>query len=132
VIYEGTAEADMRSDISAGNGIYKLTDAGKTWKNAGLADSQQIGRILVDPKNPDIVYVAALGHAYALNTERGVYRSTNGGVNWTKVLDKGPDIGAVDLALEPENPRVIYATMWNSRRPPWSYYGPNSMPSTTS
>jgi photosystem II stability/assembly factor-like uncharacterized protein len=124
VIYAGTGEADMRSDISVGNGIYKSSDAGRTWANVGLRDSQQIGRMLVDPRNADLVYVAALGHAYAPNAERGVYRSNNGGRTWTKVLDKGADIGAVDLAFEPENPRVIYATVWNSRRPPWSQYGP--------
>src|ERR1700676_2775544 len=124
VIYAGTGEADMRSDISVGDGIYKSIDAGKTWKNIGLRDSQQIARIVVDPKDPNRVYVAALGHAYALNPERGVYRSTDGGATWVKVLDKGPEIGAADLAFEPENPRVIYAAMWNSRRPPWSQYGP--------
>jgi len=124
VIYAGTGEADMRSDISVGDGIYKSIDAGKTWKNIGLRDSQQIARIVVDPKDPNRVYVAALGHAYALNPERGVYRSTDGGATWAKVLDKGPEIGAVDLAFEPENSRVIYAAMWNSRRPPWSQYGP--------
>lgn len=124
VIYAGTGEADMRSDISVGNGIYKSTDGGKSWTNVGLRDSQQIGRIVIDPKNADIVYVAALGHAYAPNRERGVFRSRDGGATWTKVLDKGPDTGAIDLAMEPENPRVVYATMWNSRRPPWSQYGP--------
>ncbi len=124
VIYIGSGEADMRSDISVGNGIYKSTDAGKTWKNIGLKDSYQIGRIVIDPKNAAIVFVAALGHAYAPNAERGVYRSTDGGQTWTKVLDKGPDIGAVDLALDPSDSGTIYATMWNSRRPPWSQYGP--------
>ena len=124
VVYIGSGEADMRSDISVGNGIYKSTDAGKTWKNIGLKDSQQIGRIAIDPKNADIVYVAALGHAYAPNPERGVFRSTNGGQTWQKVLDKGPSIGAIDMALDPANARTIYATMWNSHRPPWSQYGP--------
>ena len=128
VIYVGTGEADMRSDISVGNGVYKSADGGSTWTNVGLRDSQQIARIVVHPKNPDIVYAAVLGHAYASNAERGVYRSTDGGLNWTKVLDRGPDIGAIDLAMEPENPRVLYATMWNSRRPPWSQYGPMEGP----
>ena len=124
VIYVGTGEADMRSDISVGNGMYKSADAGKTWSYIGLRDSQQIGRIAVDPNDANVVYVAALGHAYAPNSERGVYRSTDGGATWSKVLDKGPDVGAIDLALVPENPKVVYAAMWNSRRPPWSQYGP--------
>ena len=124
VIYAGTGEADIRSDLSQGDGVYKSTDAGKTWRNVGLRDSHQIGRILIHPTNPDIVYVAALGHAYGSNAERGVYRSIDGGGSWQKVLDKGPDVGATDLALEPENPQIIYATMWQARRPPWSVYGP--------
>jgi photosystem II stability/assembly factor-like uncharacterized protein len=124
VIYAGTGEADIRSDLSQGDGVYKSTDAGKTWRNIGLRDSHQIGRILIHPTNPDIVYAAALGHAYGPNAERGVYRSIDGGGSWQKVLDKGPDIGAADLAFEPENPRVIYATLWQARRPPWSVYGP--------
>ena len=124
VIYAGTGEADIRSDLSQGDGVYKSTDAGKTWRNIGLRDSRQIGRIAIHPTNPDIVYVAALGHAYGPNTERGVYRTTDGGRTWQKVLDKGPDIGAADLALEAENPQVIYAAMWQARRPPWSVYGP--------
>jgi photosystem II stability/assembly factor-like uncharacterized protein len=124
VIYAGTGEADIRSALSSGDGVYKSTDAGKTWRNIGLRDTKQIARIVVHPKNPDIVYVAALGHAYGPNTERGVFRSTDGGRNWKNVLYKGPDIGAADLAIEPENPQVIYATMWQARRPPWSTYGP--------
>ena len=124
VIYVGTGETDIRSDLGIGDGVYKSVDGGKTWRNIGLRDSRQIGSIRVDPRNPDTVYVAALGHAYGPNAERGVYRSTDGGVTWRKVLDKGPEIGAVDLALEPENPRAIYATVWNAHRPPWSVYGP--------
>ncbi len=100
VIYAGTGEADIRSDLSQGNGVYKSIDAGKTWRNIGLRDSRQIGRILIHPRNPDIVYVAALGHAYGPNAERGVYRSTDGGGSWQKVLDKGPDVGATDLAFD--------------------------------
>ena len=124
VLYAGTGEADIRSALSSGDGVYKSTDAGKTWTNVGLRDTKQIGRILIHPRNPDIVYVAALGHAYGPNEERGVFRSTDGGRSWQKVLYRGPGIGATDLAFEPENPRVIYATTWEAHRPPWSQYGP--------
>jgi photosystem II stability/assembly factor-like uncharacterized protein len=128
VLYVGTGESDMRSQISFGNGMYKSTDAGKTWAHIGLDNTRQIGRILVDPQNPDIVFVAALGHAYGANPERGVYRSTDGGVNWQKVLYKSDDVGAVDLAFDPQNSRTIYATLWNTRRPPWSVYPPSYGP----
>jgi photosystem II stability/assembly factor-like uncharacterized protein len=121
VIYVGTGEADIRSDLSTGDGIYKSTDAGKTWKHAGLRDSRHIARIVVDPANPAIVYVAALGHAYGPNAERGVYRSKDGGASWKKILDEGPDTGAADLALDGQ---TIYATMWRARRSPWSQYAP--------
>ncbi len=124
IIYAGTGETDLRSDIAFGDGIYKSTDAGKTWKNVGLRDSRQIGRILVHPTNPDIVYVAALGHAYGPNEDRGVFRSTDGGRTWRKLLYKGPDTGAVDLAWAPEDPQTIYATLWNVRRPARVQYGP--------
>ncbi|MEO8026957.1 MAG: hypothetical protein ABI823_10805 [Bryobacteraceae bacterium] len=124
IVYVGTGETDMRSAISYGDGMYKSLDAGKTWTHIGLRDSRQIARIRVDPKNPDLVYVAALGHAYGPNAERGVFRSTDGGKTWRKILDKGPDVGAIDLVMEPENPKVLYAAMWNARRPPWSQYGP--------
>jgi len=124
VIYAGTGEADIRSDLASGGGLHKSVDAGRTWAQAGLADTRQIGRIAVNPRNPDVVYVAALGHAYGPNEERGVFRSSDGGRSWQKVLYKGPDIGATDLAMEPENPLVIYATLWEAHRPPWSVYGP--------
>src|SRR5579862_962326 len=124
IIYAGTGETDLRSEISFGDGLYKSTDAGKTWRHIGLRDSRQIGRILVHPTNPDIVYVAALGHAYAPNEERGVFRSGDGGQTWRKVLYKGPETGAVDLAWVPEDPRTIYATLWNVRRPAREQYGP--------
>ncbi len=128
VLYVGTGEADMRSDIAQGDGMYKSTDGGATWSHIGLEDSQQIGRILIDPADPDRVYVAALGHPYGPNEERGVYRSTDGGAHWQKVLGKGPDTGAIDLAFEPGNPRVIYAALWQTRRTPWSVYPPSSGP----
>jgi len=124
VIYAGTGEADIRSQIGFGDGIYKSTDAGKTWNNAGLRDTRQIAAIQVDPRNPDLVYVAALGHVYGPNAERGVFRSSDGGRSWTKILDRGPETGAVDLAFDPTNSKTIYATVWTAHRPPWSTYAP--------
>src|SRR6185436_273698 len=128
VIYVGSGEADMRSDIAQGDGMYKSTDGGRTWVHAGLRDSQQIGRILVDPANADLVYVAALGHPYGPNAERGVFRSRDGGAHWEKVLFKDDNTGAIDLAFEPGNPRTIYAAMWQTRRPPWNVYAPSNGP----
>jgi photosystem II stability/assembly factor-like uncharacterized protein len=124
VIYVGTGEASIRSDISFGNGVYKSTDAGRIWQHIGLEDTRHIGRVLVDPKNPDIVFVAALGHAYGPNETRGVFRSTDGGRTWTKVLYKDANTGAIDLAFDPDNSRIVYATLWNAHRPPWSTYAP--------
>jgi photosystem II stability/assembly factor-like uncharacterized protein len=128
VLYVGTGESDMRSQISFGNGMYKSADAGKTWTHIGLDNTRQIGRILVDPRNPDVVFVAALGHAYGANPDRGVYRSTDGGSTWNKILYKSDSIGAIDLAFDPHNSRTIYATLWNTRRPPWSVYPPSYGP----
>ena len=128
IIYVGTGESDMRSDISYGDGIYKSTDGGASWRNIGLRDSQNIGRILVDPHDPNIVIAAALGHAFGPNAERGVYRSTDGGATWTKVLAKNDDTGAIDLSWDPANTSVIYAALWQTRRPPWSVYAPTSGP----
>jgi len=124
VIYVGTGEADMRSNISFGDGVYKSTDAGKTWHNVGLRETRHIGRVLVDPRNPDIVLVAALGRAYGPNLERGVFRSTDGGQSWQKVLYKDENTGAVDLAVDPDNSQTVFATLWRTRRPPWSTYAP--------
>ncbi len=128
VIYVGTGEADMRSDISYGNGMYKSTDAGRTWTHIGLRDTRQIGRILVAPQNPDVVFVAALGHAYGPNSERGVFRSKDGGASWQKILFKDNDTGAIDLAFDPRNPQTIYAALWQTRRPPWNVYPPSNGP----
>src|SRR5262249_32198937 len=128
IVYVGSGEADMRSQIGFGDGMYRSADAGKTWTHIGLPDSRQIAKILIDPHNTDLVYVAVLGHASGPNAERGVFRSSDGGATWQKVLDRGPDVGAVDLAFDPENSRVIYATVWNGRRPPWSQYAPNEGP----
>jgi photosystem II stability/assembly factor-like uncharacterized protein len=128
VIYVGTGEADMRDSIAFGNGVYKSADAGKTWKQLGLENTKQIGRIIVDPKNPNTVFVAALGNAYASNPDRGVYRSRDGGVTWQKVLFKNDDVGAIDLAFDPVDSKIVYATLWNVRRPPWFIYAPANGP----
>src|SRR5690348_7991907 len=120
VIYVGTGEADMRSDISFGDGVYKTTDGGKNWRNVGLRESRHIGRILLDPHNPDLVLVAARGRCYCCNPERGVFRTSDGGQSWQKVLYKDDNSGAVDLAFDPDNSQAIFATLWSTRRPPWS------------
>src|SRR5436305_742584 len=128
VIYAGSGEADMRSDIAQGNGMYKSADGGRTWSRIGLEDSQQIGRVLVDPRRPDVVFVAALGHPYGPNAERGVFRSRDGGRSWQKVLGRDDDTGAIDLAFEPGRPEVIYAALWQTRRTPWHIYPPSNGP----
>jgi len=131
IVYVGTGEPDIRSQHSYGIGVFKSTDAGKTWHFIGLKETRHIGKIVVDPNDPDRVYVAALGHVYDANAERGVYRSTDGGAHWTKILEdaKDPnDVGAIDLALDPRHPRTLYASLWATRRPPWAVYAPSNMP----
>jgi len=128
IIYVGTGEADMRSDIQAGNGMYKSTDGGKTWAHIGLADSRQIGKIIVDPSDPNTVYVAALGHQYGPNAERGVFKSIDGGSTWQKVLYKDENTGAIDLSLDAHNANVLFASLWQTRRPPWNVYPPSNGP----
>jgi len=123
IIYVGTGEGLRRPDLSTGDGIYKSTDAGKTWVHLGLRDGQQIGSLLVDPTNPDRVFAAVLGHPHGPNTERGVFRSLDGGVAWQKVLYKDENTGAIDLAFAPGNPQKIYADMWASRQLPWESGG---------
>ena len=122
VLYVGTGESDMRSQITYGNGMYKSADAGRTWRHLGLDNTRQIARVLVDGRDPNVVFVAALGHPYGGNADRGVYRTRDGGATWQRVLFRSNDIGAVDLAIDPANPRTIYAALWNTRRPPWSVY----------
>lgn len=122
VIYVGTGETDIRSDFSSGNGVYKSIDGGATWTHAGLEDTGQISQIVIDPQNPTIVYVGALGHAYAPNEQRGVYKSEDGGAHWQKVLDQGQEIGVSDLAICSGNPQLLFAGTWHTWRPPWSAY----------
>jgi photosystem II stability/assembly factor-like uncharacterized protein len=120
VIYVGTGEACIRNDVSFGNGVYKSTDGGKTWKNVGLKDSRHIGRVLVDPQNPSLVFVAVLGHAYGPNSGRGVFRSRDGGKTWEKVLYLDDNTGAIDVTLDPNNSNILFAALWEVRRTPWS------------
>ena len=124
VIYVGSGEGLRRPDLSTGDGIYKSTDAGNTWQHLGLRDGQQIANILIDPQDPNRVFVAVLGHPYGPNSERGVFRSTDGGETWQKILYKDDDIGAADLAFDPKNPQIIYTDLWSSRRPPWTTGNP--------
>jgi photosystem II stability/assembly factor-like uncharacterized protein len=120
VVYAGTGSACPRGNISSGVGVYRSTDAGKTWKHAGLRESGQIGRIRVHPKDANLLYVAALGHIFGPNDERGVFRSRDGGKTWEKVLFASSKTGAVDLSMDPNNPRVLYAALWTTERKPWT------------
>ncbi len=119
VVYAGTGEYDIRGNVSVGDGMYKSTDAGKTWKHIGLPDTRQISRVLVDPKNPDLVYVAALGHVWGPNDERGIYRSKDGGKTWQKIFSRGPKAGASELVFDPTNANILYAGFWQVYRNPW-------------
>ncbi|MEO7042251.1 MAG: glycoside hydrolase, partial [Gemmatimonadaceae bacterium] len=124
IIYVGSGEGLRRPDLSTGNGIYKSTDAGKTWRHLGLRDGQQIASIIIDPRDPDRLFVAVLGHPYGPNPERGIFRSTDGGESWTKVLYKDENTGGIDLSFDPANSQVVYASLWASRRPPWTVGNP--------
>lgn len=128
VLYVGSGEGLRRPDLSVGNGIYKSTDGGETWQHLGLRDAQQIGAILIDPHNSNRVFVAAVGHPYGPNEERGVFRSLDGGASWQKVLYKNSDIGAIDLVFDPRNAETIYGVLWASRRPPWTTGGSYNAP----
>jgi len=120
VIYVGMGESPIRGNVSHGDGVYKSTDAGKTWKRVGLEDTRHIGRVRVHPRNPDIAYVAALGHIFGPNEQRGVFRTTDGGKSWQKVLYRSNKAGAIDLILDPTNPNVIYVGFWEVFRTPYS------------
>jgi len=128
VIYVGTGEAAPRGNMTYGDGVYKSTDGGKTWNHVGLRDSRQIGALIIDPANPDIVLVAALGHAFGPNTERGVFRTTDGGKSWARVLYKDENTGAIDISFDPRDARIVWAALWQARRQPWNFSsgGPGS------
>ncbi len=120
VIYVGAGEHDIRGNFSHGDGVYKSVDAGRTWTHVGLADTRQIGAIACDPRDEDVAYVAALGHIFGPNAERGVFKTTDGGDTWERILYVNDDTGAVDVQLDPFNPRVVYACFWEVSRTPWS------------
>jgi photosystem II stability/assembly factor-like uncharacterized protein len=128
VVYAGTGEAAIRGNTTYGTGVYKSIDAGNTWKNVGLKDTRQIGALIVDPRNAEVVLVAALGHAFGPNQERGIFRTTDGGKTWTKVLSKDENTGGIDVVFDPHNPNIIFASLWQARRQPWFFSsgGPGS------
>ncbi len=128
ILYVGTGEADMRSDIAYGDGVYRSGDGGRTWRHAGLTDTRQIGAIVVDPHDPNVAYAAALGHQYGPNEQRGVFKTVDGGATWTKVLYKDDNTGATALAIDPADSKTIYAALWQTRRPPWNVYPPSNGP----
>ena len=123
IVYIGGGETELRGSITQGDGVYKTVDGGETWRHMGLRETQAISRIRIHPTNPDIVYVAALGHPYGPNAERGVFRSTDGGVNWKKILFVSDSAGAVDLIIDRTNPNVIYASIWQVYRKAWKMWG---------
>jgi len=128
VIYAGTGEAAIRGNTTYGTGVFKSIDGGKTWQNVDLKDSRQIGALIVDPRNADVVLVAALGHAFGPNPERGIFRTADGGKTWTKVLSKDENTGGIDVVFDPHNPNIVFASLWQARRQPWFFSsgGPGS------
>ena len=119
IIYVGSGEGLHRPDLSVGDGIYKSTDGGATWTHLGLRDGQQISQIAIDPRDPNRLFVAVAGHPYGPNPERGIYRSTDGGQSFQKVLYKDENIGAGDVKIDPSDPNIVYATLWEAREGPW-------------
>lgn len=128
VLYVGTGEACVRGNVTHGDGVYRSTDAGRTWTNVGLADTRHISRVRIHPTDPSIVYVAALGHAFGPNQERGVFRSKDGGDTWEKILYVSENAGAADLSIDPNNPRNMFAAFWHAQREPHTFTsgGPDS------
>ena len=123
ILFIGMGETELRGNIMQGDGVYKSIDAGKTWTHMGLEDTQAISKIRIHPKNPNIVYVAALGHPYGNNKERGLFKSIDGGKNWKKILYKSSKTGAIDLILDPNNPDTIYTSFWQVYRTPYKMLG---------
>jgi photosystem II stability/assembly factor-like uncharacterized protein len=123
VVWVGTGEANNRQSSSWGDGVYKSVDAGRTWTPSGLADTHHIGRIVVHPSNPDIVYVAAAGHLWGPNAERGVFKTADGGRTWTRVLYVDDNTGATDLVMDPKDPQTLYAAMYQRQRKAWGFNG---------
>jgi photosystem II stability/assembly factor-like uncharacterized protein len=126
-VYVGSGESTLRDSVGYGNGVYKSVDAGNTWMHLGLDQTHHIGKIAIDPRNPDRVFVAAIGKLYAANEERGIFRSTNGGRSWQKVLGD-QNVGGVEVVIDPSNSNIVYAGLWNTRRPPWFTYAPTNGP----
>ena len=128
VIYAGMGESTIRIDVSYGDGVYRSTDAGTSWNHLGLPETRQISEIRIHPQNPDLVYVAAFGHAFGPNKERGIFRSKDGGKNWEHILFRSDKAGAIDLSMDPNNPRILIASFWEANRNFWSLQsgGPGS------
>src|SRR6266540_2543440 len=129
VIYVGSGEGLQRPDLATGDGIYRSGDGGKTWMHYGLRDGQQIPTIAVDPRDPNRLFAAVLGHPYGPNAERGIFRSTDGGKTFDKVLYRDENSGGIDVVIDPSNPRVVYAALWEARQGPWenaAFTGPGS------
>jgi photosystem II stability/assembly factor-like uncharacterized protein len=128
IIYAGMGESDIRTDMIPGDGVYKSTDAGQTWNYVGLRDTHTVSNIVIDPNNPDVVYASSMGHVFKPNPDRGVFKSTDGGKTWRKILFVNDETGAINLVMEPANPEVLYAAMWQAQRTPWSLVsgGPGS------
>ncbi len=125
-VYVGSGESTLRDSVGYGNGMYKTIDGGKTWSHIGLEDTHHIGRVAIDPRNPNNVFVAAIGNLYQATPDRGIYRTQDGGRTWRKVLFKSDAVGAVDVVFDPANSQVLYASLWNTRRPPWYTYQPSN------
>ena len=122
VVWVGTGEGNPRNTINIGEGIYKTMDGGKTWKMLGLEKTKNIHRIVIDPNNPNTVYVAAIGNPYGVHPERGVYKTTDGGDTWSLILHTNDSSGCADLVIDPTNPNKLIASMWQHQRTPWSFY----------